>query len=109
MKSKFDKYCFIKQKDTKNIRRILRDFIIMKFYDYDDSYQYNKHLTNITNVEVYKHLLKKEKIVRITAISPGIVIGKGGENIDKMKDYLNEKDTNNITIELVELKLWNVA
>ena len=87
-----------------------------------DSKIYRKHIyhyfrrnewgyeTSITNVKTFKH--KNNIIIEIETHRPGLLIGKAGDFIDGLMEYLEEETwifnvKQNITIQVKECKLWN--
>jgi len=72
------------------------------FYSY---HGYSKTLTDITNVRFFE--TKEYYTVEITTHRPGIVIGKGGRDIDELEKYLNDDCFNKpVKILLLECQLW---
>jgi len=89
---------------TQSQLEFIRDFktAFRLFYEEDAPTVYKLGITNIEfdfskpNIEVVIELIK-----------PGILIGKGGRNIDKLTSYLNNYLDTTLKINIVESKLWH--
>ena len=89
---------------TQSQLEFIRDFKagFKLFYEEDVTTFYKLGITNIQfdfskpNIEVVIELIK-----------PGILIGKGGRNIDKLTSYLNNYLDTTLKINIVESKLWH--
>ena len=98
LKSKL-KQCIdpLKVVDSKNVRKSLR------YYFKENNYIC---LEIITKVECFEN--SKGLIILIETHRPGLLIGKGGEDIDHLTNYLKrDLNHNDITIDVRESKLWS--
>lgn len=92
-----------KKLDRKPFLNYIYLFVTNVGEDYEPLYP----IETITNVEVEEH---KDKIVlSIITPRPGFVIGRGGKNIDGLRNFLNLHNTSSkaIHINLVEDTLWS--
>ena len=67
----------------------------------------NKHglkSLEITNIKVNNKKLKI--IITITLTRPGILIGKGGSEIDNLTQYISEYMDKPVIINIIESRLW---
>lgn len=84
--------------DNKEVRKLIYDYyFIIK--------EYTNILNYITKVEVSKS--KKGVTILIESHRPGLLIGKGGKNINELKEFLfKEFNRKDIYVDLKECKLW---
>ena len=84
--------------DNKEVRKLIYDYyFIIK--------EYTNILNYITKVEVSKS--KKGVTILIESHRPGLLIGKGGKDINGFKEFLiKELKRNDVSIDLKECKLW---
>lgn len=83
--------------DTKKYRRNIHGF-----YNLNESLNI---VSTITNVKVQKQ--KGITYVIIETHRPEIIIGRRGSYIDELKQFLKEELNENISIYLIESKLWH--
>jgi len=101
---------FTNERIPKGIDRDIRTFIRVYYEGWesnDEVAAINKHglqSLGITNIKVNN---KKSKIiVIITLVRPGILIGKGGSEIDNLTRYLSEHMDKPVVIHVIESRLW---
>jgi len=87
----------IEREDTKLVRRELNMYFITNEC-YNVQY-------SITDVEVESN--KTGMVIIITTNRPGILIGKGGKDINHLTEYLNKQFKVNIQLKIKECKLWH--
>jgi hypothetical protein len=83
--------------------------LLFNYYTDIDPYQFyvikekllQLHITNIT-ARIEKGILN----IRIELERPGLLIGKGGEDFNKLHNYLEEELGCLVNITIVESKLW---
>ena len=83
--------------DSKKVKRSM-----LSFFNYK---QWNYEIT-ITKVEVFKH--KNHLEILIETHRPGILIGKAGNTIDALINWLKDDLKTEVKINLKESKLWCV-
>ncbi len=74
---------------------LMNDVKIRKYFD-------NKHDVSISKIEIERTAKRTEVIVHTS--KPGVIIGRGGEEIEKMKKALNKLVGENIQISIVDVK-----
>jgi ribosomal protein S3 len=84
---------------TKKVKRHISGYLNY----WGDEPQY-RVIDTIYDIKVSKYSRVCE--IAIYTNSPGILIGKGGENIDALKKYLNRQLSTEVTIYLKENQLW---
>lgn len=72
---------------------------IINFYDYyNTEWHFNSY--RITKISLYN--MPKKMIVEIHSLSPGMIIGKSGKCIDRLKAHLQKSFSKPIEIKLEE-------
>lgn len=84
--------------DNKEVRKLIYDYYFI-------INEYTNILSYVTKVEVSKS--KKGVTILIESHRPGLLIGKGGKDINGFKEFLiKELKRNDVSIDLKECKLW---
>lgn len=97
MLNKLIRFLFRVRYNTKTFQRFKTT--ISYFYDgYDESIHYNSY--KITKCRLYS--FPSKVVVEIHSISPGMIIGKRGECIDRLKALLQKQFTKPVEIKLEE-------
>ena len=85
--------------NNKKYRRAIYGFLI--YHEETESLCYA-----ITNVTVYKYGICGEIAVKIETYRPGLLIGKGGQLINRLQAFIEQKTKQKIKMEISECKLW---
>lgn len=102
-KSGVNKYNTIEYKVKYSIKTYFDGFE----FDYQEGISIQKITTNQLGITDIKVTNKKSKIiVIITLLRPGLLIGKGGCEIDALTKYLFNRLEKDVDIHIVESKLW---
>lgn len=82
--------------DPKEVKKIMYLFFM------DEEWTYIQSITDVRVFEIDSQSLR----IDITSFRPGILIGKGGSFIDKLKKDLSETLNKKIELSLTENKFW---
>lgn len=92
----YKKYLANKLERQKRVRRA-----IGFYFDEHDIYRSVLEITDIQS-----KFKSNEIIITITLGRPGLLIGKGGKDIDKLTKYLTRRFDKEVQIKIIESKLW---
>ena len=81
---------------------LMKDLFKRFHYETLDAVDLNKYNIHLFEVKTEKDVVK----ILILLGRPGILIGKGGRNIDAIKEYIERKSKLKINIELKEFDVW---
>lgn len=87
-----------KVKYKTNEHRLFRAYVTNFFDNYDAHLHYNTF--KITKCRLYN--FPQKIVIEIHSISPGLIIGKRGECIDRLRSFLGSKYKKPIDIQLEE-------
>lgn len=94
----FKKWFYKVEYDTQEFRKF-KGFIIA-FYDYHFEPDYHFHSFRLTKVRLY--IYPKSITIEIHSLSPGMIIGKSGKNIDALQAYMQKRYSKPVKIDLQE-------